>query len=96
MFARTRFGRVELAIGIQPSVVRYSGIGLAACRRHLHPDRPIAAIAGLILTATVTVYIPSSGNAFLLNAIGATFIGTTPIAARPAQYRAAPCSACSC
>jgi ribose transport system permease protein len=37
----------------------------------------IAAIAGLVLTATVTVYIPSSGNAFLLNAIGATFIGTT-------------------
>jgi ribose transport system permease protein len=31
----------------------------------------------LILTANVTVYIPSSGNAILLNAIGATFIGTT-------------------
>jgi ribose transport system permease protein len=78
IFDRTRFGRVALAIGIQPNVVRYSGIRL---------DRNvavtfiltglIAAIAGLILTATVTVYIPSSGNAFLLNAIGATFIGTT-------------------
>ncbi len=78
IFGRTRFGRVALAIGIQPNVVRYSGIRL---------DRNvtvtfiltglIAAIAGLILTATVTVYIPSSGNAFLLNAIGATFIGTT-------------------
>ncbi len=78
IFGRTRFGRISLAIGIQPNVVRYSGIRL---------DRNvaitfiltglIAAIAGLILTATVTVYIPSSGNAFLLNAIGATFIGTT-------------------
>jgi ribose transport system permease protein len=78
IFARTRFGRVVLAIGIQPSVVRYSGIGLG---RHVGVTfiltGLIAAIAGLILTATVTVYIPSSGNAFLLNAIGATFIGTT-------------------
>jgi ribose transport system permease protein len=78
VFARTRFGRVVLAIGIQPSVVRYSGIGLG---RHVAVTfiltALIAAVAGLILTATVTVYIPSSGNAFLLNAIGATFIGTT-------------------
>jgi ribose transport system permease protein len=77
-FARTRFGRVVLSIGIQPSVVRYSGI---ASRAHIAVTFVlvglIAAVAGLILTATVTVYIPSSGNAFLLNAIGATFIGTT-------------------
>ena len=77
-FARTRFGRVVLSIGIQPSVVRYSGIASSA---HIAVTfilvGLIAAVAGLILTATVTVYIPSSGNAFLLNAIGATFIGTT-------------------
>lgn len=75
---RARFGRVALAIGIQPSVVRYSGI---AARAHVAVAfilaGLIAAVAGLILSATVTVYIPSSGNAFLLNAIGATFIGTT-------------------
>ena len=78
VFARTRFGRVAMAIGIQPDVVRYSGI---AARSHVAVTfilvGVIAALAGLILTATVTVYIPSSGNAFLLNAIGATFIGTT-------------------
>lgn len=78
LFARARFGRVVLSIGIQPSVVRYSGIGLAS---HVAVTfiltGLISAAAGLILTATVTVYIPSSGNAFLLNAIGATFIGTT-------------------
>ncbi|MDL2403334.1 ABC transporter permease [Rhizobium mayense] len=77
-FARTRFGRIVLSIGVQPSVVRYSAI---ASRTHVAVTfilvGLIAAIAGLILTATVTVYIPSSGNAFLLNAIGATFIGTT-------------------
>ncbi|MGR9060662.1 ABC transporter permease (plasmid) [Rhizobium leguminosarum] len=78
VFARTRFGRVILSIGIQPGVVRYSGIAAPA---HVAVTfilvGLIAAIAGLILTATVTTYIPSSGNAFLLNAIGATFIGTT-------------------
>ncbi|NTF45456.1 branched-chain amino acid ABC transporter permease [Rhizobium sp. AC27/96] len=78
LFARMRFGRVVLAIGIQPRTVRYSGIGL---RAHVAATfilaGVIAAFAGLILTATVTVYIPSSGNGFMLNAIGATFIGTT-------------------
>jgi ribose transport system permease protein len=78
ILTRARFGRVALAIGIQPSVVRYSGI---AARAHVAVAfilaGLIAAVTGLILSATVTVYIPSSGNAFLLNAIGATFIGTT-------------------
>jgi ribose transport system permease protein len=37
----------------------------------------VCAVAGLFLSATVNVYVPYSGNAFLLNAIGATFIGTT-------------------
>jgi ribose transport system permease protein len=78
LFARMRFGRVVLSIGIQPSVVRYSGIGLGGnVAVTFILAGLIAAVAGLILTATVTVYIPSSGNAFLLNAIGATFIGTT-------------------
>jgi len=76
-FSLTRFGRVVVSIGIQPSVARYSGIGLG---RHVAATfilaGTVAAIAGIILTSTVTVYIPSSGNAFLLNAIGATFIGT--------------------
>ena len=78
ILTRARFGRVALAIGIQPSVVRYSGI---TARAHVAVAfilaGLIAAVAGLILSATVTVYIPSSGSAFLLNAIGATFIGTT-------------------
>jgi len=78
VFARTRFGRVVLSIGIQPGVVRYSGIAASAyIAATFVLVGLIAAVAGLILTSTVTVYIPSSGNAFLLNAIGATFIGTT-------------------
>lgn len=78
VLTRTRFGRVVLSIGIQPHVVRYSGIGTRGpVAVTFILAGAIAAVAGLLLTATVTVYIPSSGNAFLLNAIGATFIGTT-------------------
>lgn len=76
--SRTRFGRVALAAGIQASVVRYSGIPLSGYTAATYVlVSLIAAVVGLIITSTVTVYIPSSGNAFLLNAIGATFIGTT-------------------
>ncbi|MBZ9790060.1 ABC transporter permease [Rhizobium sp. 3T7] len=78
LYSKTRFGRVVLSIGIQPSVVRYSGIALGRDVAVIFIlAGTVAAIAGIILTSTVTVYIPSSGNAFLLNAIGATFIGTT-------------------
>ncbi len=78
VLSRTRFGRMVLASGIQASVVRYSGIRLSHVTAATYlVVSTIAAIVGLILTSTVTVYIPSSGNAFLLNAIGATFIGTT-------------------
>lgn len=78
LLSQTRFGRVVIAAGIQADVVRYSGLPL---RLYLAGAYVlvglIAAVAGLILTSTVTVYIPNSGNAFLLNAIGAAFIGTT-------------------
>jgi ribose transport system permease protein len=33
--------------------------------------------AGIVVSSTVSAYVPMSGNAFLLNSIGATFIGTT-------------------
>jgi ribose transport system permease protein len=74
----SRFGRVILYAGVQAEIVRYSGIGV---RGHIAVAyilaSVIAAVAGLLLTSTVTVYIPNSGNAFTLNAIGAVFIGTT-------------------
>ncbi|MBB4008254.1 ABC transporter permease [Allorhizobium taibaishanense] len=78
LLGQTRFGRVVIASGVQPDVVRYSGLPL---RLYLGGAYILvgltAAFAGLILTSTITVYIPNSGNAFLLNAIGAAFIGTT-------------------
>lgn len=75
---RTRFGRVVLAIGVQQSVARYSGLRVSGHIGLIYViSGTIAAIAGVILTSTVSVYIPNSGGAFMLNAIGATFIGTT-------------------
>lgn len=72
------FGRQVMAIGVQPTVAWYSGLPV---RRNLVLVYVLAAfisaIAGIVLSTTVNAYVPSTGNAFLLNAIGATFIGTT-------------------
>jgi ribose transport system permease protein len=78
VLARTRFGRVILAIGVQPGVARYSGLDVPRATTFVYVlTGLVSAVAGIILSATVNVYVPYSGNAFLLNAIGATFIGTT-------------------
>ncbi|MGE0005435.1 MAG: ABC transporter permease [Parvibaculaceae bacterium] len=75
---RSVFGRYVLALGVQPGVAWYSGIRVT---RHLSwvyiACALLAGITGIILSATVKSYVPLSGNAFLLDAIGATFIGTT-------------------
>lgn len=75
---RSVFGRYVLALGVQPGVAWYSGIRVA---KHISwvyiACAFLAGITGVILSATVKSYVPLSGNAFLLDAIGATFIGTT-------------------
>ncbi len=77
-FSWTQLGGVNLTIGIQACVVRYSVVGLALPTvLTFILSGTIAAVTGLMLNSTVIVYISSSGNAFLLNAIGASFIGTT-------------------
>jgi ribose transport system permease protein len=37
----------------------------------------VCGVSGIILSSTVKAYVPLSGNAYLLDSIGATFIGTT-------------------
>ncbi|MEK6292924.1 MAG: ABC transporter permease, partial [Paraburkholderia tropica] len=37
----------------------------------------IYGVVGLLLASMVKAYVPQAGNGYLLNAIGATFIGTT-------------------
>lgn len=74
----TRFGRYAYALGAQPGVAWYSGLRVARDTAAVYIiGALLSGIAGVILSATVRSYVPLSGNAFLLDAIGATFIGTT-------------------
>lgn len=78
LFHRGRLGREISAIGAAPEVAHHSGVrvGFVLGRVYLL-SALLAGITGILLTATVRSYIPISGNGFLLDAIGATFIGTT-------------------
>jgi ribose transport system permease protein len=73
-----RFGRQIVAFGAKAGVAWYSGVRV----RHLSAwvyilSAVVCGLAGIILSSTVKAYVPLSGNAYLLDAIGATFIGTT-------------------
>lgn len=78
LLERTRYGRQILAIGAEPNVAWYSGLRVSRNVAAAYIlGSAISAVAGVILSAGVSAYVPYSGNAFLLNAIGATFIGAT-------------------
>ncbi|CDX11626.1 Inner-membrane translocator [Mesorhizobium plurifarium] len=75
---RSVFGRYVQAMGAQPGVAWYSGIRVPRELSMVHVlCALLAGVTGILLSATVKSYVPLSGNAFLLDAIGATFIGTT-------------------
>ncbi len=78
LLARTVYGRQARLIGVGPVVARYSGVPV---RRALFTTYVLSSllcgIGGLLLLGTVRSYVPLSGNAFLLDAIGAVFLGTT-------------------
>ncbi|MCB1883103.1 MAG: ABC transporter permease [Geminicoccaceae bacterium] len=75
---RTVFGRQVAAIGAKPGVAWYSGIRVPFQLAKVYVGAAfLCGIAGILLSSTVKSYVPMSGNAFLLDAIGATFIGTT-------------------
>jgi ribose transport system permease protein len=74
----TPFGRQVVAFGAKAGVAWYSGLRI----RHLSAwvyilSAIVCGMAGIILSSTVKADVPLSGNAYLLDAIGATFIGTT-------------------
>jgi ribose transport system permease protein len=78
VLARGRFGRALVAVGEQREVADYSGLSSRRISGLTYLASALAAaIAGIVLSSTVSAYVPLSGNAFMLNAIGATFIGTT-------------------
>jgi ribose transport system permease protein len=76
--AHASLGRQLTALGAQPGVARYSGLPVAAITLVTFvASALIYGVVGLILSSTVKAYVPQAGNGYLLNAIGATFIGTT-------------------
>lgn len=83
MLHRTVFGRYVSALGAQAGVAWYSGVNVARQLTKVFVASAIlAGITGVLLSATVKSYVPQSGDAFLLDAIGATFIGTAISAER--------------
>jgi ribose transport system permease protein len=78
LLATSVFGRRIVAAGVGPAVAYYSG---APVRRDIGVvmivSALIAGVAGVVLSSSVRSYAPLSGNAYLMDAIGATFLGTT-------------------
>ena len=78
LLQRSPYGRYILALGVQPGVARYSGVRVQRVSALVYILSAIGCgVAGIILSSTVKAYVPLSGNAYLLDSIGATFIGTT-------------------
>lgn len=78
VLAHSAFGRYSAALGAQPGVARHSGLPVAATVvATFVASALVYGVVGLLLSSTVKAYVPQAGNGFLLNAIGATFIGTT-------------------
>ena len=78
LLARGRLGREILAVGTQPQLAYYSGLSTRRIAALVFLGTALAcSVAGILLSSTVNAYVPMSGNAYLINAIGAVFIGTT-------------------
>ena len=76
--AASSFGRRVIALGISPSVARYSGLPVGKDMGTVMLGAALlAGVAGIILSSSTRTDAPVSGNAFLMDAIGATFLGTT-------------------
>ncbi len=78
LLGHTALGRHVRVIGSAPAVARHAGVPVrrALCTIYLL-SALLCGLAGLLLAATVRSYVPLSGNAFLLDAIGAVFVGTS-------------------
>lgn len=80
---RSVFGRYVAALGATPDVAWYSGIRVPVVMTAVFVSCSLlSGVTGILLSSTVRSYVPFSGDAFLLDAIGATFIGTAISAER--------------
>ncbi|WP_345471607.1 ABC transporter permease [Glutamicibacter ectropisis] len=74
----TRYGRKLTVAGEQPSAAKISGLRVNALIASAYLlCAVIAGFAGIVLAARSNGYVPGSGQAYLMDAIGAVFIGAT-------------------
>lgn len=75
---RSRWGRVLTAAGEQPTATRISGrlTGTSIAATYVYAST-IAAVAGIVLAARSDGFVANSGQLYVLDSIGAVFIGAT-------------------
>jgi ribose transport system permease protein len=74
----TRWGRELTVTGEQPSASRISGkrVGALGASAYILAAG-VAALAGVVLASRTYAFIPASGQLYVMDAIGAVFIGAT-------------------
>ena len=74
---KTVHGRRIRAIGLQSASAKIAGLRVNAYKTLTYIMTAVTCgVAGIILSSSGRIYVPISGNAYLLDAIGAVFIGT--------------------
>jgi ribose transport system permease protein len=74
----TRWGREVTVTGEQPSASRISGKRVGALGASAYVlAATVAALAGVVLASRTYAFIPASGQLYVMDAIGAVFIGAT-------------------
>jgi inositol transport system permease protein len=80
MLSKTKFGKYTYAIGGNEQAARICGINVDRYKIMIYTYAGLlAAIAGMMLTARISVGQPSMGNMFELDAIAAAVIGGTSL-----------------
>lgn len=75
---RLRLGRMMTAVGVQTPVARIVGIPVRTVTGAAYVMSALTcALAGILLASRLGSFVPLSGSYYLLDAIGAVFIGTT-------------------
>ncbi|WP_338786502.1 ABC transporter permease [Metabacillus sp. FJAT-53654] len=81
MLSKTKFGKYTYAIGGNEQAARICGINVDRYKIMIYTYAGfLSAIAGMMLTARISVGQPSMGNMFELDAIAAAVIGGTSLA----------------
>lgn len=78
LIERTIHGKQLRALGLQYEAARVAGVRVEFYAAMAYAISGLTcAVAGILLSSSLSSYVPISGGFYLLDAIGATFIGTT-------------------